>query len=155
MPVFVIGRVLQGIGHSGLYNSSMEIASLVHRTEHRSVFFRTIGSVYLIGNLISPLLGGTFAHKVSWRWCFYLNLPLLFISAIIIVHFVSSTIRVPNHHPNKRITMHRYLTIDWIGSLILAMVLASLLLPLQWGGITRPWNNWLVILLLVTVRILF
>jgi MFS family permease len=75
MEFLVFGRAFAGVGAAGILVSVLSIIAQVTRLEQRPVLFGTFGAVFAISSVIGPLLGGAFTDHVSWRWCFYINLP--------------------------------------------------------------------------------
>jgi len=109
---------------------------------------------FAFASVVGPLLGGAFTDHVSWRWCFYINLPFGGIAIAAVVAFL------PNNPPRlnpelKALTLfRRILTIDFVGTILCLGMVCSLLLPLQWGGNTKPWNDKTVIGLFVAFGVL-
>jgi MFS family permease len=72
----IFGRAVAGVGASGIMVSLLVIISEVTRLEQRPLLFGAFGAVFALASVAGPLLGGVFTDHVSWRWCFYINLPL-------------------------------------------------------------------------------
>ncbi|RAL60452.1 hypothetical protein DID88_000227 [Monilinia fructigena] len=89
-----------------------------------------------------PLLGGAFTEKVSWRWCFYINLPITGTVAIALFFFL--------HLENPKTPVWDGLkAVDWLGSLLIIGGTLMVLLGLEFGGVTKPWDSATVICLIV------
>ncbi|KAE9369700.1 putative tetracycline efflux protein [Stipitochalara longipes BDJ] len=147
MTMLIVFRAISGIGGGGILTSVMITVSDVVSLEKRGRYQGILGMVVAIANSIGPLIGGIFTEKVSWRWCFYINIPLTSI-AMIIVALVLPLKRVKGNAKEK------LKKIDYLGSLTMLSSSLLILLPLSWGGTKYPWNSIGVIALLVIGTVL-
>jgi MFS family permease len=76
MPVLIFGRAVAGMGAGGIFNAAFTVAAQVAALEQRPLLFGSAGAVFALSSILGPLVGGAFTDKVSWRWCFNINLPV-------------------------------------------------------------------------------
>ncbi|KAH8835028.1 major facilitator superfamily domain-containing protein [Flagelloscypha sp. PMI_526] len=142
----IVGRAIAGIGASGIGTGAFTIIAFVAEPQKRATFTGIIGISYGVASVLGPLVGGVFADKVSWRWCFYINLPLGGLSAAIILFFFHaphSAKPVPASRKEKLLQM------DFIGVILVMGAIVSYMLALQHGGLSKAWNSSEVIGLIV------
>ncbi|KAH7317458.1 major facilitator superfamily transporter [Rhexocercosporidium sp. MPI-PUGE-AT-0058] len=142
----IAGRAISGFGASGVFTGALTTISTVLPLERRGLFIGFITAVYGVASIIGPLLGGALTEKVSWRWCFYINLPLGGFTIFILIFFLHP----PKSPPKETKTWREYvIRFDPLGTILFAPSIICLLLALQWGGTTYEWNDGRIIALLV------
>jgi MFS family permease len=106
------------------------------------MYYGLIGFVWAVASAVGPLLGGVFTELVTWRWCFWINIPFQGICFVIMVFFL-------NIHTPKTPMKAGLAAMDWLGSLLVVGGIVMILLGLQFGGVTFPWKSAQVICLIV------
>jgi EmrB/QacA subfamily drug resistance transporter len=142
MNMLIASRVIQGIGGGGLIVLVNICISDLFAMRERGAYFGIIGGVWALASSLGPIVGGLFTQKVSWRWCFYINLPLDGL-AFIILFFVLD-VETPKTPLRKGLK-----AVDWLGSAAMVAGTIMLLLGLEFGGVSYPWKSATVICLIV------
>ncbi|KPM34777.1 hypothetical protein AK830_g11797 [Neonectria ditissima] len=142
---FIIGRAIAGLGAGGVQSGVLVIIVYAVPLEKRPQYQGLFGAVYGIASLIGPLIGGAFTTNVTWRWCFYINLPL---GGLVLV-FVFFLLRIPDHSTDTATVKDKLNQLNIEGLFALLPGVICLCLALQWGGFTYSWNDGRIIALLV------
>ncbi|KAL2827943.1 major facilitator superfamily domain-containing protein [Aspergillus cavernicola] len=136
--VLIVGRAVAGIGVAGIFSGAMVIIALCVPLAKRPLVFGMFGMVWGIASIAGPLLGGAFTDSVSWRWCFYINLPIGGVSMVI----VAFILQLPEQKEFKGTPiLERIKQLDFIGASLLIPSIICLLLALQWGGNKYAWKS--------------
>ncbi|KEQ64081.1 MFS general substrate transporter [Aureobasidium melanogenum CBS 110374] len=147
----IVGRAIAGVGVGGLFTGSLSIIFCCAPLQRRPAVMGIVSSMWGVASAAGPLLGGVFTDKVSWRWCFYINLP---IGALTIV-MIAFLLQVPRLDNAEQLSFwQRIKKLDLIGASLLIPATVCLLLALQWGGTTYPWNDARMIVLFVVGGVL-
>ncbi|KAJ5797861.1 Major facilitator superfamily domain general substrate transporter [Penicillium pulvis] len=143
----IIGRAIQGMGGAGLTGGCYTIAAFVAPPEKVPILIGLLGSTFSIASIAGPLLGGAFSQHLTWRWCFYINLPIGGVAAGVLFFFF----RTPEQAKSglARSLKEKLKQFDYIGLAVLLTGLICFFLALQWGGVTKPWSDGSVIACLV------
>ncbi|KAK3944725.1 putative HC-toxin efflux carrier [Diplogelasinospora grovesii] len=146
--MLIVGRTIAGIGCAGISSGGLIIIANITPMEKRATYQSLYGGIFGIASVVGPLVGGVFTDKVSWRWCFWINLPLGAVSAA----FIIFSLRLPSK-PNPLKEQGGLLGLLWnldpIGFVLFVPSIICLLFTLQWGGTTYAWDSGPMIALFV------
>ncbi len=122
-------RGLQGIGAGGLMVGAQAIIADIVPPRERGKYLGLIGGVFAVASVAGPLLGGFLVDSLSWRWVFYVNVPI----GALAVAIVASRLHLPSRQMQHRI--------DYIGTALLAGGVGALILLTTWGGNQYAWGS--------------
>jgi EmrB/QacA subfamily drug resistance transporter len=129
MTQLVLFRAVQGLGAGGLFPLSLAVIGNIVPPRDRGRWQGLIGAVFASASIIGPAVGGFIVDNASWRWVFFVNLPVGGLALVVI------SLTMPRRAP---LTAH---AIDWLGAGILAAGTGALLLGLVWGGRQYAWGS--------------
>ena len=129
MAELITFRAIQGLGAGGLMVSAIAIIGDLVSPRERGQYMGYIMAVMMIATIGGPLLGGWITDSFSWRWIFYINLPL----GGVALAYLAATL----HLPRRRIE-HR---VDYLGALVLAVATTAIVLVSTWGGSQYAWAS--------------
>ncbi|KAK4033297.1 major facilitator superfamily domain-containing protein [Parachaetomium inaequale] len=133
------GRAIASIGSAGLVSGGLTIAASAVPLEKRAPLTAMLMGFAQLGIAIGPLLGGAFTSYTTWRWCFYINLP---IGGILAIGLFRITVPDQCRKPNPWSLLRRlHLELDLLGFALIAPAAFQLLLALSWGGSKYAWNS--------------
>ena len=135
MTWLIIWRAIQGLGGGGLMVTASALIADVIPLRERGRYQGVLGSVFGLVTVIGPLLGGLFVDHLSWRWAFYVNIP---VGVVVIIVALTAIPSVPRTAKPK---------IDYLGILLIALAASGLTLVTSWGGTTYPWLSTTIIVM--------
>ncbi|KAH9905120.1 major facilitator superfamily domain-containing protein [Xylariomycetidae sp. FL2044] len=149
--VFIVGRAIAGLGGAGIFTGCSIVMTIMIPLRKRPKFMGAFGAVFGLASVMGPLVGGAFTEGVTWRWCFWINLPVGAVAALALIVFLHTPTR-----ELRKATIWRQITrLDPLGTFFFVPSIVCLILALQWGGSTYSWDSWRIILLLVLFGVLF
>jgi EmrB/QacA subfamily drug resistance transporter len=138
MPVLIVARGLQGLGAGAILPMTITIAGDIYTVQERAKIQGYIASVWALSSVIGPTLGGLFCQYLTWRWVFWINLPLGLLAVVLLVRRFHETV------------VHRTHKIDYTGIVLLTLSLTALILAVLEGGQVWAWDSALSLGLLAT-----
>jgi EmrB/QacA subfamily drug resistance transporter len=143
LTMLVVARIVQGVGAGGLMTLAMAAVGDLVSPRERGRYQGYIAATFAVATVIGPLLGGVLVDHASWRWVFYVNLPLG------VAAFAGLHLRFPSHTNNQPRR-----PLDAAGAVLLAGATTALMLACIWGGSRYAWTSSTVIALLAGALVL-
>ncbi|KAG1143081.1 hypothetical protein G6F38_007300 [Rhizopus arrhizus] len=140
--MLIIARAIAGIGAAGINSMVYIIITDIVPLEKRGSYQGVVNAVYSLSSIFGPLIGGSFTDYVTWRWNFYINLPIGAVAVAVLLYFL----RLPT--PKSKLS-EKLKRVDYIGTVIVLAFSTLFLLALNFGGQTFPWKSAAVIVPLV------
>ncbi|KAF2472126.1 putative MFS aflatoxin efflux pump [Lindgomyces ingoldianus] len=147
---FIIGRSVAGIGAAGILAGSAVTITRIVPLKKQPGMNGLLGTVFGIAIILGPLIGGALTSNTTWRWCFYINLPI----GGVVMLVRAFTIKVPNSKTVSFSWREKLWQLDPLGALCLIPGVICLVLALQWGGQAYAWNSSRLVALLTVMSIL-
>ncbi len=122
-------RAVQGLGAGGLMVGAQAIVGDIVSPRERGRYVGLFGAVFGFASVVGPLLGGVFVDNLTWRWIFYINVPIGLIALAVVASQVPGTLTRVHH------------VIDYLGTLVLSAAATSFILLTSLGGTTYPWAS--------------
>ncbi|KAF8058204.1 MFS general substrate transporter [Lyophyllum atratum] len=153
MVVLILGRgeranaryytlAIQGVGGGIIQSLTSIITTDLVPLRQRGLFTGITGMMWTFGSAIAPFIAGGLSEKASWRWLFYLNLPLCAVTLFVVTVFLQ--LNAPTETFRAK-----FFKIDWIGNAIIVSSACSCMLALTWGGIKFPWSSFHILVPLI------
>ncbi|KAJ5884406.1 efflux pump antibiotic resistance protein [Penicillium tannophilum] len=140
--MLIAGRALQGVGSGGITVMANICVSDLFDVQRRSAYLGIFGATWAIAGAVGPIIGGAFTSYVTWRWCFYINLPVGGVAFFFLLFFLKID-------TTKKTLVDGLASIDWIGVGLVIAGTIMLLLGLEFGGDQFAWSSATVICLII------
>ena len=135
--MLIIGRAVAGAGAAALFSGGMTIIGFAVPLRRRPFYIALLSSMFGISSIVGPILGGALTDHVTWRWCFWINLPFGGVAIAVVAIFFQN----PTRRHTEMSIKQKIAEVDLVGAFFLICAIVCLLLALQWGGTTYPWHD--------------
>jgi MFS family permease len=147
----IVGRAISGLGASGIFGGSVIITFFTVPLHMRPIYSGIVGAIFAVASTVGPLIGGALTQHSSWRWCFFINLPIGAVS-------IAITLAILHMPPAKKAGTPwraQIRQMDPLGNLCFIPAIVCLLFALNWGGSAYAWSDGRIIALFVVFGVLF
>lgn len=155
--VFILGRAVSGVGSAGIFTGSIVLTMHIIPLRQRPIYQSVMGVCMIVSSVVGPLIGGAFTTHLTWRWCFWINLPIGGVTIVLLVLLLpaANINRTEEEIKAEGMTLgEKIWRMDPIGTACFLPCIVCLLLALQWGGATYAWNDGRIIALWVIFGVL-
>jgi EmrB/QacA subfamily drug resistance transporter len=150
--MLIIGRAIAGLGSSGIFTGAILIMLNTVPLHRRPLLQGLFGACFGVASVAGPLLGGAFTgSKATWRWCFYINLPLGGLTILVVIFLL----KLEENKPKMTNWKETVKSLDPLGTILFLPAITCLLLALEWGAADYSWSSPRLIALLVVFAVLF
>jgi MFS family permease len=151
MPAMIVGRVLLGVGGSGLYCGIMTLITRLTDDHELPLYFAITGVVWCIGTVLGPVVGGGFAsiNHTTWRWSFYINIIIGGLFLPVYLWVLPSVDPLADERPAPPKLAARVRHFDWLGTLLLTGSTVCIIMSINFGGVLYAWNSGPIIAMFV------
>ncbi|KAK2772864.1 MFS drug efflux [Colletotrichum kahawae] len=151
MNALIVGRALCGLGGVGMYLGVMTLIAATTTIQERPAYLASIGLTWGLGTVLGPVVGGAFADSgATWRWAFYINLPIGGLAAPVYLWMLPS----PDPQPGATL-WQRLREIDWVGAPLMLGAIICFTMGISFGGVMYDWDSGQEIALFVVAGVLF
>ncbi|KAB8209760.1 major facilitator superfamily domain-containing protein [Aspergillus parasiticus] len=137
MTALVVGRVIAGVGGSGMYSGTLSFVAMLTSLKERPLYMAGSTVIWGIGSVLGPVVGGAFADSsATWRWAFYINFPIGAVFAPSYLFLIPSVDPQPSKSWAEKCRM-----IDWIMMIMFLAGSTSLIMAITFGGTLYAWSS--------------
>ncbi|KAH7094384.1 major facilitator superfamily-domain-containing protein [Paraphoma chrysanthemicola] len=149
--MLIIGRAIAGLGSSGIFTGAILIMLNTVPLHRRPLLQGLFGACFGVASVAGPLLGGAFTgSKATWRWCFYINLPLGGLTILVVIFLL----KLEEQKPKLANWKETVKNLDPLGTVLFLPSITCLLLALEWGAADYSWSSPQLVALLVVFAVL-